>query len=297
VSLCRRRALLLTLAALYGVELLDELIYGLQGAVLPRLRDDLDLSYTQVGLLFTVPGLVSVLGEPIIGVLGDTRHRKSLVVGGMGATAVGLALTGVGESFAGLRSAQLLHWVLLTELGGLMLDTLLEVTGLYFHDVVGVSLAEASGAVAIFTVAGLMGNAFVVPALERVRGLGFLRITAMIVLATHAAWLLIPLVWLKFVLIGVISFCTSGWYAVLRAQCYAALPGQSGVVVSITSLGSVASFFVPALLGRIADTVGLGCAMWLLALGPLVLIIGMPRSGESESHADPRKEPGVRERG
>lgn len=84
---------------LYGVEFLDELIYGLQGAILPYLRDDLALSYIEIGLLFTIPGLISIVSEPFIGLLADTRHRRTLVVSGIFATAISLWLVGIGQSF------------------------------------------------------------------------------------------------------------------------------------------------------------------------------------------------------
>ncbi|MGE5265339.1 MAG: MFS transporter, partial [Acidobacteriota bacterium] len=77
----RRYTPLFFIAVLYGVELLDELIYGLQGAVLPDLKSDLALTYTEVGLLFTVPGLFGIFADPIIGLIGDTRFRRALVVG------------------------------------------------------------------------------------------------------------------------------------------------------------------------------------------------------------------------
>ncbi len=57
-----------------------------------------------------------------------------------------------------LRSRPLIKWIILTELADFMLDKLLEVTGLYFHDVAGVSLAAASGVVTVATIAGLLGN-------------------------------------------------------------------------------------------------------------------------------------------
>lgn len=373
------------LFALFGVEFLDEFIYGLQGAILPKLRDDLVLSYTQIGLLFTIPGLIAIVGEPIIGLIGDTRYRHALVVGGIAATALGLFLTGIGQSFAiilfafcilyiasgayvnlsqatlidrdppraertmavwtlvgsvavalaplivtvlfflgqdwrgmylalaivaaiyivilarhrfdahagaerhsisprelvrdligGLKNRELMRWVIVTELADLMLDKLLEVTGLYFHDVVGVDIAEASGAVAIFTLAGLAGNALLVPALEKLRGIRILRVSAIVTLALYIAFLLTPITWIKFALIALISFATSGWFAILRANTYAVLPGQSGLIVSVTSLGNISSVFVPVVLGRIADVFGLQWAMWLLALGPIALIVGLP---------------------
>jgi hypothetical protein len=68
---------------------------------------------------------------------------------------------------------------------------------------------------------------------------------------------------------------TAGWFAILRAKTFEALPGQSGLVVAVTSLANISSLFVPLLLGSIADAVGLQSAMWLLAIGPVALIIGL----------------------
>ncbi len=379
-----------SLFALYGVEFLDEFIYGLQGAILPKLRDDLTLTYTQIGLLSTIPGLVGIAMEPLIGLIGDTRHRRALVLGGILATALGLFLTGIGQMFviilaafcilyvasgayvnlpqatlidlnpsrsehtmarwtllgslgvaispliataffflgrdwremylalafaalvyaallvrvrfdahagadegsiaprellrnlwSGLRNRELLRWVVITELADLMLDKFLEVTGLYFHDVVGVDIAEASGAVAVFTLSWLIGNALLVPALEKVRGTRILRVSAIAALAFYVAFLLTPDVWAKLALVAAISFSTSGWFAILRANTYAVLPGQSGLIVAVTSLGNISAVFVPYILGSLADAFGLQWAMWLLALGPIALIVGLPRNVET----------------
>jgi FSR family fosmidomycin resistance protein-like MFS transporter len=334
-------------------------------------------------LLSTLPALIALAGDPIIGLLGDTRHRRALVVGGIAATAAGLWLTSLSQTFglillafcvlyiasgayvnlaqgtlidlnpvraeqtmarwtligsigvmvspliltavfaagsswrgvylglavvagmyalvlmrqrfdahagahdesgsprklwhsliAALRNRSLLRWLILTELADFMLDKLLEVTGLYFHDVAGVSLAAASGAVAVFTIAGLIGNALIVPTLEKVRGLRVIRVTAIIVLVAYAAMLITSTVWLKYVLIAVISFSTAGWFAILRAKCFELLPGQSGLVIAVTSLMNVVGLFVPVILGGIADAIGLQAAMWLLVIGPMALIIG-----------------------
>jgi FSR family fosmidomycin resistance protein-like MFS transporter len=69
------------------VEFFDEFHYAINGAALPVLRSELALSYTQVGLLLGLPSVTSTLIEPAIMLLGDTRLRKGLVVGG------GLAIT------------------------------------------------------------------------------------------------------------------------------------------------------------------------------------------------------------
>jgi hypothetical protein len=42
-------------------------------------------------------------------------------------------------------------------------------------------------------------------------------------------------------------------------------------------VGNLSSVFVPVIVGRVADMFGLQWAMWLLALGPLALIVGLPK--------------------
>ncbi|HZQ08977.1 MAG TPA: MFS transporter [Anaerolineae bacterium] len=388
------RAVTLGVMVLYAIELLDELIYGMHGAALPLIKSDLALTYTQVGLLATIPGLVSIALEPFIGVLGDTRWRRALVRGGIIATTFGLALTAFGQTFAvilaaftllyvasgayvnlaqatlmdtnpartehamarwtlvgsigvtvapilatiafgmgygwrglylafagaagvyialvwrvrfdahagaeesefapgellralfaAVRNRELLRWVLLTELADLMLDKLYEVTGLYFHDVVGVDFTQAAFASAVFTITGLVGNLLLIPLLEQVNGLWVLRLSSFVVAGLYAAFLLIPDMGAKYVLIGLVSFCTAGWFAILRGRTYAALPGQSGMVVAITAFANISILLTPTILGAIADAVGLQAAMWLLILGPLALIVGLPRreNGVSEN--------------
>ena len=104
-----------------------------------------------------------------------------------------------------------------------------------------------------------------------------LRVSAAIVLAAYIALLLAPSVWLKYILLALVSFATVGCFPILRGRTYAVLPGQSGMIVAVTSLGNLSSVFVPLIIGRVADVFGLQWAMWLLVLGPLALIIGLPR--------------------
>lgn len=373
--------------ALYAIELLDEMIYGLYGATLPFIKADLALNYLQVGLLTTGPGLGGIFLEPLIGVLGDTRFRRALVRGGILATTFALALVAFGQTyaiiliafcilyvasgayvnlaqatlmdlnptrtdqtmarwtllgelgviiapilvtltfglgygwrglylagagaagiyaaliwriafdahdgahdekiapraklrdlFAALRRSELLRWVILTELADLMLDKLYEVTGLYFHDVVGVDFTQAAFASTVSAGAGLVGTIVLIPLLERVHGVRVLRISTIVVSILYVAFLLAPFAWAKYILIASVSFATAGWFAILRGRTFAALPGQSGMVVALTALANLSVLFVPTVLGALADAFGLQTAMWLLLLGPLALLLGLPRT-------------------
>ena len=90
------------------IEFLDELNYTLFGAALPVIRTDLTLTYAQVGLLFGLPHITSSLVEMVIMLLGDTRLRKALVVGGGIVVMISLILIATATSFPFLMVAMIL---------------------------------------------------------------------------------------------------------------------------------------------------------------------------------------------
>jgi MFS transporter, FSR family, fosmidomycin resistance protein len=59
---------------------LDELVFGALQAAWPLIRRDLGLTYVEIGVLLTVPGFVSAMVEPVLGIMGDTGRRRSIVV-------------------------------------------------------------------------------------------------------------------------------------------------------------------------------------------------------------------------
>jgi FSR family fosmidomycin resistance protein-like MFS transporter len=176
-----------------------------------------------------------------------------------------------------LRRPDVLRWLLLLEFGDLMLDVLLGFLALYFVDVVGVSPALAGTAVAVFTGAGLLGDALLIPLLRRVRGLTYVRLTALLLAGVFPVFLLIPGFWPKLGLLAVVGVASCGWYAVLQAQLYTALPGRSGTAMAVSSVFSLVTGLLPVGLGWVAAQAGLAATMWLLLLGPVVLVVGIPR--------------------
>ena len=410
---------------LLAVEFLDELAFGVGEAAWPLIRDDLGLSYLQIGLLQSVPGVVASVIEPLLGILGDTWKRWVLIVGGglsfavamtltglapgfafllaatvlfypasgafvslsqatlmdhdparhehlmarwtlagsigvvggpfllglghavglgwrgvyfvLAALALGLALvvwrrlrqpavplhqstppsppsrggpwpperSGAGEggrgddpgprnaveweggwrslrlgfraAFAALRRREVLRWLILLDLADFMLDVLLVFLALYFVDVVGVTPFWAGVAVAVWSAVGLLGDALLIPLLERVRGLAYLRFSAALMLVLFALFLLVPSFWVKLVLLALMGLFNSGWYAILQGQLYTAMPGQSGTAMAVGSIFGLFGSALPALLGLIAQAAGLTVTMWLLMLGPIALLVGLPR--------------------
>jgi FSR family fosmidomycin resistance protein-like MFS transporter len=381
-----RGPMLFTLTLL-GVELLDELIYGVEGAALPLIRDDLALTYTQVGLLLTLPHLVGNVLDPVIGVLGDVWRRKALIVIGALVTALAMLLVAFGYTFpalilafclsypastayvslsqgtlmdlnpgrhdqmmarwtvlgavgqfagpalvaatltlgfgwrglyvglallaglvalifwrqrfngghaaesteaqglvAGLRelprairTSGVLRWIILIELADLLLDVFYNFCALYFTDVVRVSPAVAGVAVAVLTLSGLAGDVLLIPLLEKYDGVRLIRRTALVTLIVYAAFLLAPGVWAKFALLVMLGPLRSGWYQVLQGRAYSCLPGKSGTVIAIGSLGGMFAASFPVILGAVAERVGLGWAMVILTLAPISLLVGLPR--------------------
>ncbi len=371
-------------------------MFGTREAAWPLMRSDLGLSYTQIGVLLAVPEVVSGVLEPVIGILGDTKHRRALIVGGGLTLAAGLVLTAAAQSawplliafammypasgaFVSLSQATLMdsrpgehehamaqwtfagsigvvlgpvllaaapavglgwrgvfvawaalamvaigwlrlrrprampspdtgyeaepeqdaatfreslrvaigaaqrrstwRWLVLLALSNLLMDVLLGFVALYLVDSTGVGDSRAGLAVSIVAIAGLAGDGLVIPLLRRVPGLTWVRATAVIALPVFVAFLIVPGFWPKVSALVLIGLLNSGWYAVLKGQLYASLPGQSGAVMSISAVFDLATAAIPLTLGLVAGRWGIGAAMALLAIGPVGLAILVPRAG------------------
>lgn len=369
------------------VEFLDEIVDGVYGAAWPLIRDDLRLSYTEIGVLLTVPAFVGCLIEPWLFILADVWRRRALALAGGVAFALAALAVGVSGSFAGLLAALVLfspasgafvnlsqaslmdleparreqnmarwglagslgnaagplvvaaavgaglgwrwlfvglaalsfavlmlawrapyptpaaagggaaaglargareaaralrrrgvwRWLVLLELGNLSGDVLRGFVALYFVDVVGRGEAEAAVAVLVLTWVGLPGDFLLLPLLERVRGLSFLRLSAAATGLLLVAFLLAESYVLKLALLGLLGLASTGWYPILKAQLYASMPGRSGTVLTLANLSGLAGSLFPLALGAFAQAYGLGAMMWLLLLGPLALTVGLWR--------------------
>jgi FSR family fosmidomycin resistance protein-like MFS transporter len=385
----RRTLLPLTLTLLL-VEFLDEIVDGVYGAAWPLIRDDLRLSYTEIGVLLAVPTAVSCLVEPWLFILADVWRRRALALAGGFAFALAALAVGASYSFAGLLAALVLfgpssgafvnlsqaslmdmeperreqnmarwglagslgnaagplavaaaigaglgwrwlfvglavftvavlalawrapyptpaadgsgawaglakgvreagralrrrgvwRWLVLLELGDLTGDVLRGFVALYFVDVVGAGEAEAALAVIVLTWVGLPGDFLLLPLLERVRGLSFLRVSAACTGLLLAAFLLAEGYVLKLVLLGLLGLAGTGWYAILKAQLYAALPGRSGTALTLANISGLAASLLPLAFGAFAQRYGLGTMMWLLLAGPVAMTVGLWRVKE-----------------
>lgn len=375
------------------IEFLDEFVYGTREAAWPLIRNDLNLTYLQVGLILGVPGIASSIVEPFIGILGDVWKRRSLIFGGgliyalalflvasssnfiwlllafmllypasgafvslsqaalmdaepqrheqnmarwtfagsLGIVLGPLTLGGVtllgwnwrlmfgasalltiftllfswrysaprGEAiksdhlqapltlsvfwqgllgaFQALSRREVLRWLILLQFADLMLDILHGYLALYFVDVVGISPSQAVLAVAIWTGAGMLSDFLLIPLLERVSGLRYLRFSALLVLGIFPVFLLVQSWSLKLILLGILGILNAGWYAIPKGQLYSAMPGKSGTVMTLTNLFGFIGALIPMGIGWLAFRFGLETAIWFVILGPIALLFGIPR--------------------
>jgi FSR family fosmidomycin resistance protein-like MFS transporter len=388
VSLMRRlRAPAVFVLLLLVIEWLDEFIYGMREAAWPLIRNDLNLDYTQIGILLGLPNLLAVFIETGMGILADMGKRRMLILGGGVVFAIASFLTALSGNFLlllisfiifypasgafvglaqatlmdidtsrheqnmarwtfagsvgvltgslalgfvstfglgwrelffvsgiitivlwavmrrmafpkeqaddeepmsfreGLRSAfktmkkfEVMRWFVLLEFSDFLLDVLHGYMALYFVDIVGVDELQAGIAVTVWTGIGLIGDFLLIPLLERVRGLDYLRYSALAELILYPMFLLIPGFVPKVIVLALLGFCNAGWYSVLQAQVYTAMPGQSGAVMTISNVIGLTKPLIPVVIGFVATQYDLQVALWLLLIAPIALLVGIPRN-------------------
>lgn len=185
---------------------------------------------------------------------------------------------GFRNTLRALRSRETVRWLILLEFSDLMGDVLFGFIALYFVDVAGVTPVQGALAVAIWSGVGLAADFLLIPLMERVRGLDFMRGGVLIEAILFPAFLLIPDVTGKLILLALLGVFNTGWYVTLQAKVYESMP--SGLSSSAIALGNAAGLLgklLPFGIGLAAQEFGLGPAMWLLLAGPIALILGLPR--------------------
>lgn len=232
----------------------------------------LGLSWRTLYWSFAVLSLIPLLlasRKPLFSVYnGETTGVKTASI------LNGLRL-GLINAWNALRRREVLRWLILLEFADLTLDVFHGFLALYFVDVVEVIPEKVGLAVAIWTGAGLLGDFLLIPLLEKVRGLAYLRVSAMLVLVIFPAFLIIHGVIWKLILAGLLGFLNAGWYAIPKGQLYSVMPNQSGTVMTIGNVFGFMGSLLPLGIGIVAQKYGLQSAMWLIMLGPIAMIIGI----------------------
>jgi FSR family fosmidomycin resistance protein-like MFS transporter len=246
---------------------------------------------------WTLAGSVGVVGGPLLlagAVAAGAGWRGALLVPAAAAAVIAALarrypistpeahesmLSGIRGAVVALRRREVLRWLALLEASDLMLDVLHGFLALYLVDVVGLGAVEAGLAFGVWTGAGLVGDALLIPLLRRIRGVAYLRASATVTLVVYPALLLVPGTAAKIGLLAVLGVLNAGWYAIPKAHLYAALPGRSGTAIAVGTAGGLVGALVPLTLGVIADRAGLGATLWLLVASPMLLLALVPRRG------------------
>ena len=375
------------------IEFIDELVFGVGETAWPLFRNDLHLTYTQIGLLLSLPGIIAAFIEPFIGILGDVWKRRMLIITGgilftlslfmtsasysfvfllasfilffpssgafvslsqanlmdsdtarheqnmarwtfagslgvlSGPLLLGLfvyfglgwrgtyaalasfstlcllaalrylppdsvstssfpslrvVFDGFRAAFSSLKRVEVWRWLLLLEFADLMGDVLFSYLALYFVDVGRATETQAGVAVTVWLALGLISDFLFIRFIDRQNdSMNFLRITALMELFAFAVFLLIPGFTWKLIVVVAVNLFNTGWYSILQGRLYSSMPGQSASIMAIGSVTTPLAKFFPFLIGFLADKFGLQTAMWILLLGPIALLIGLPRSVSS----------------
>ena len=101
-------------------------------------------------------------------------------------------------------------------------------------------------------------------------------------LALLPAFLLVPGLGRKLVLLAALTIATAPWYPVLQAELYGSLPGRSGLAVSLTSASGLLGALGPLAVGLLAERFGLGWAMAALCIVPVLMLV-IPAGGRDGS--------------
>ena len=181
-----------------------------------------------------------------------------------------------------LRRPGVIRWLVLLEVSDLLLDVFTGFLAVYFVAVVHTSPVQAALAVAVRLGAGIAGDVVVIRVLDRAAALPVLRASAAAALLFYPAFLLVPGFPAKLAVLALLTIGTASWYPVAQAQLYQSLPGQSGLVVTLSSAAALAGGLGPLAVGFAAEQAGLAVTLSGLVLAPaVVLCLAWRRTGAS----------------
>ncbi len=158
----------------------------------------------------------------------------------------------------------------------MMDEILLTFSILYLHDglhagplAIGVTLAAemACGMLALVVMERLA---------QRHRLRRWLPAMAVVTLIGLAGFLLAPSLWLAAIALCVTNCGVVGWYPLAKAAAYETMPGRSGTVRAVISLGQPFEVVLPAIVGFIASRFDAWSGVATLGTAPLLMLALFP---------------------
>ena len=181
------------------------------------------------------------------------------------------------DAHAALRTPGVARCLILLQVCDLLLDVLTGFLAVYLVDAGRATPTQAALGVAVRLGAGLAADAALVWVIERIGALTLVRAGAAVAALAYPAFLIVPGIAAKLVVLGCLSVVTAPWYPVLLAELYDSLPGRSGVAVSLSSAAGLLGGAGPLAVGFAAQHLGLAWSMAGLAVVPAILLGGLWR--------------------
>jgi predicted MFS family arabinose efflux permease len=176
---------------------------------------------------------------------------------------------------AALHDPLLLCWAALS-LIPLMLDEIfLGFLALYLRDIFHVSEAVIGLILTLQMLAAFVGL-FLLDRLVKRGGFSTMRLLTLFTLLGLLGiigLLFSHLLWLVILSIAVISASSSTWYPLAKAQAYARMPANSGVVRTVIGLGTPFEIILPGIIGLISARFGILVGLGVLGLAPVLMLL------------------------
>ncbi|HXF63144.1 MAG TPA: MFS transporter [Caldilineaceae bacterium] len=190
----------------------------------------------------------------------------------------GFSLTALRANLAdALKTPLLLRWLGLTILPTALDEIFLGFAGLFLRERLALEPAAISMALGAPLVTGLLSLAL----LERLRGylapVPLLALSALIALAGLLCFVFAGSLWAALLGLALTGFGAATWYPIAKAGAYTTLPGRSGAVRALVSLGAPFEIGLPLLIGAVAEGWGIQAGISTLLLAPAMVLLLLPR--------------------
>lgn len=135
-----------------------------------------------------------------------------------------------------------------------------------------------SVALGIHVVGGLLGLVWIDRFGDRYQPQRLLGWLALVVLAGLLLFVFSATAWTAILALALIGVGASGWYPISKAEAYRTLPGRSGTVRAVYSLGIPLEIIAPLLVGAAAQRWGIQAGVALLTVAPVAVLLLRPRA-------------------
>ncbi len=187
--------------------------------------------------------------------------------------------------WSGLREALhnplLLRWAALSIIPTMLDEIFIGFSALYLRDVLHANQSMISVIITIQMIGYLLGLLALGRLTKRIASQKLLFWLALLVLVGMIAFLSIHSILLAMPALFVISVSVAGWYPIAKAAAYSQLPGRSGTVRTVISLGAPFKVALPGIVGFVAGRFGVLAGIELLGLAPILVLLLVPKRSKS----------------